>query len=205
MRKILAFLFLSALAVLLSGCASTKTYTEEVSALMVSSDSKTFAVLGPQYHYLFDMPPAMAQSLTSDFRTRLTAVILREFHVGADGLTWGYVRLQLTEDATDQDRAQAHALHFQTTKEGLVYYTHHLKGKRYLARPGTPSPAQVQQTGQGRQTTLDQAYRVPVLDSQSSADVMRLLSPVTFLAGTGFVVANPAVVLFALPVAGLKP
>ena len=191
-----------AMVMAMAGCASTKPYTEEVSALMVSSDSKTFAVLGPKYHYLFQMPPSMAQSLTSDFRTRLTAVILREFHVGAGGYTWGYVRLQLADNATDRDRQQAYAMHYQTTKEGLVYYTYHLEGKRYVAQPGTPSAAQA---GESRQTVLDKPYRVTVMDSQGSAEAMKLLSPVTFLAGTGFVVANPAVVLFALPMAGLKP
>lgn len=202
MRRILTTLLLSALALLAAGCASTKAYTEDVSTLMVSSDSKTFAVLGPRYHYLFDMPSAMSQAIASGFRTRLTAVVLRDFHVGADGFTWGFVRLQLTGDASPRDRQEALAMHFQTTKEGLVYYTHHLKGKRYLARPGTPSAAQA---AGAISTSLDQSYRVTVQDSQGSADMMKLLSPVTFLAGTGFVMANPAVVLFALPVAGLEP
>lgn len=202
MRRIPTTLFLSALALVLAGCASSKTYTEEVSSLMVSSDSRTFAVLGPQYHYLFDMPPAMAQSLASDFRSRLTAQIIREFHVGAGGATWGFVRLQLTGDATDRDRKAAYALGYRTTSEGLVYFTNHLKGKRYLARAGTSAAAQ---PGQAGQTALDKPYRVTVVDDQGSADAMKLLSPVYMLAGTGLVVANPAVVLFALPVAGLKP
>jgi len=202
MQRVLTTLLLSALALLMAGCASTKTYTENVSTLMVSSDGKTFAVLGPQYHYLFDMPPAMAQAMQADFRTRLTAGIPRDFYVGADGFTWGYVRLQLMDNATPRDREQALAMHFQTTKEGMVYYTHHLKGKRYLARPGTPSVAQA---GGATQTALDQSYRITVQDSQGSADMARALSPVMFLAGTGFVVANPAIVLFALPVAGLEP
>ncbi|NMK46817.1 hypothetical protein [Achromobacter sp. Bel] len=202
MRRILTTLLLSALVLMAAGCASTKVYTEDVSTLMVSSDSKTFAVLGPRYHYLFDMPSAMSQAMASGFRTRLTAVVLRDFHVGADGFTWGFVRLQLTGDASPRDRQEALAMHFQTTKEGLVYYTHHIKGKRYLARPGTPSAAQA---AGAISASLDQSYRVTVQDSQGSADMMKLLSPVTFLAGTGFVVANPAVVLFALPVAGLEP
>ncbi|WP_278990611.1 hypothetical protein ABFG95_10685 [Achromobacter sp. HNDS-1] len=42
-------------------------------------------------------------------------------------------------------------------------------------------------------------------DSHGSADMACALSPVIFLACTGFVVANPAIVLFALPVAGLEP
>ncbi|MFY0478407.1 hypothetical protein [Achromobacter marplatensis] len=203
MRRLLTTLLLSALAFVVAGCASTKVYTEDVSTLMVSSDGKTFAVLGPRYHYLFDMPPAMAQAMASGFRTRLTAVVLRDFHVGADGLAWGLVRLQLTDNASPSDRKEALAMHFNTTKGGLVYYTHHLKGKRYLARPDTPTMAQAAGVAP---TPLDQSYRITVQDSQgSAADMMKLLSPVTFLAGTGFVIANPGVVLFALPVAGLKP
>ncbi len=202
MRRLVTALLLSALALMVAGCASTKVYTEDVSTLMVSSDGKTFAVLGPRYHYLFDMPPAMAQSMASGFRTRLTAVVLRDFHVGADGLTWGLVRLQLMDNASPSDRKEALAMHFNTTKDGLVYYTHHLKGKRYLARPDTPTAAQAAGVAA---TSLDQSYRVTVQDSQGSADMMKLLSPVTFLAGTGFVIANPGVVLFALPVAGLEP
>ncbi|MGV2862575.1 hypothetical protein [Achromobacter sp. AGC39] len=110
--------------------------------------------------------------------------------------------MQLTAVATPRDREQALAMHFGTTEEGLIYFTHHLKGKRYVARPGTPGAAQA---GAATSTALDQTYRVTVQDSQASADAMRLLSPVAFVAGTGFVLANPAVVLLALPVAGLEP
>lgn len=52
---------------------------------------------------------------------------------------------------------------------------------------------------------LSTRYEVKVIDSQSSADAMRLLSPIYMAAGVGMVVANPAVLLVTLPVAGLKP
>ena len=52
---------------------------------------------------------------------------------------------------------------------------------------------------------LSQRYQVEVTDSQGSADAMRMLSPIYMAAGVGLVVANPAVLLMTLPVAGLKP
>lgn len=184
------------LCTLLTACAPTRYYTESFSELMVAADGSTFAVLGEQYHYLFDMPPLMEKSLQADFRPYLTAHILRDFNVVGSGKTVGYARLQLTDAATAQAKAQARQLGYGITAEGLIYATFFLTGTRYAA---TPATADAPRHG------LDRQYHVRVADDQSSRDAMALFSPVVFLAGTGFVLANPATVLISLPVAGLKP
>lgn len=189
--------WLAALAcALLTACAPTRYYTESFSELLVAADGSTFAVLGEQYHYLFDMPEPMAKSLASDVAPYLTGHILRDFHVGRSGRTSGYARLQLTEAATGQARAQARALGYGTTDEGLIYYTFFLTGQRYAATSAS---------AQAPVRALDRAYHVRVVDSQASQDALALFSPVIFVAGTGFVLANPATLLITLPVAGLKP
>jgi len=192
LRAVTAGLF----ALLLSACASTKHYTETFSTLSMSSDASMFVVLGDQYHYIFDADSIMASSFRADFRHHLAAEMIRPFSVGAGGKTVGYVRLQLTPEATSQDKVQARKLGFGETKDGLIYYTAFMVGKRYVPRKDVPLPSA---------TALSRRYQVEVMDSQSSADAMRLLSPIYLAAGVGMVVATPAIVLVAVPVAGLKP
>lgn len=93
-----------------------------------------FVVLDEQYHYIFEMDAIMASSFRSDFRPRLTAAMIKPFNVGAGGKTAGYVRFQLTPDATLQDKAQARKLGYGETSEGLIYYTTFLIGQRYVPR-----------------------------------------------------------------------
>lgn len=189
-------LTLGALAVMLSACASTRHYTESFSTLGMSSDASKFVVLGEQYHYIFETDPVMAASFGADFRRHLSAEMIRPFNVGAGGKTTGYVRLQLTPDATLQDQAQARKLGYGETRDGLIYYTAFMAGKRYVPRQDAAAVSAM---------PLNRSYQVKVMDSQGSADAMRFLSPIYMAAGVGLVVANPAVLLVSVPVAGLKP
>lgn len=193
---LLRMLTLGVLVTALSACASSRHYTEKFSTLGMSSDSRMFVVLGDQYHYIFETDPIMASSFRADFRRHLTAEMIRPFNVGAGGKTTGYVRLQLTPEATSQDKVQARKLGYGETQDGLIYYTAFMVGKRYVPR---------EETAPASSMALNKHYQVKVTDSQSSADAMRVLSPVYMAAGVGLVVANPAVLLMTLPVAGLKP
>lgn len=155
-----------------------------------------FVVLGDQYHYIFETDLIMASSFRAGFRRHLSAEMIRHFNVGAGGKTAGYVRLQLAPSATSQEKAEARKLGYGETQDGLIYYTAFMVGNRYAPRKdATPASAMA----------LSKRYRVEVMDSQSSADAMRLLSPIHMAAGVGMVVANPAVLLVTIPVAGLKP
>ena len=183
-------------ALMLSACASTKHYRETFSALNMSSDASMFVVLGDQYHYIFETDSIMASSFRADFRHHLAAEMIRPFSVGAGGKTSGYVRLQLTPEASSQEKAEAKRLGYGQTKEGLIYYTAFMVGTRYVPRKDVPLATA---------KTLSRRYQVEVMDSQSSADAMRLLSPIYLAPGVGMVVATPAIVLVAVPVAGLKP
>jgi len=193
---LLRTLTLGALVLILSACARTRHYTETFSTLGMSSDSSMFVVLGDQYHYIFETDSIMASSFSAGFRRHLTAEMIRPFNVGAGGKTAGYVRLQLAPDATAQDKAQAKQLGYGENQDGLIYYTAFMVGSRYVPRKdATPASAMA----------LSKRYQVEVMDSQSSADAMRLLSPIYMAAGVGMVVANPAVLLVTIPVAGLRP
>lgn len=181
--------------IMLASCATTRYYDETFSSVMVASDHSKVVVLGQQYHYVFDMPQILDQSLKAGFRKNLRGAVIREFHVSGGGNTLGYFRLQLSPDATQADISEAHAMGYQTTKDGLIYYTLLVTGKRYAAT--TPAD--------NHQTTLNQTYHVRIADSQLASAQMAALSPVIVLGGGLFAIANPAVLLFALPVTGLKP
>lgn len=193
---LLRALILGALVIALSACASTRRYTETFSTLGTSSDARMFVVLGERYHYIFDTDPIMAASFGAGFRRHLTAEMIRPFNVAAGGKTSGYVRLQLTPDATAQDKAEARKLGYGETQDGLIYYTAFMVGSRYVPRPDAAAAASMQ---------LHKRYEVQVTDFQSSAEALKLLSPIYMAAGVGLVVANPAILLMTLPVAGLKP
>lgn len=194
--KLFRPLALGALVMILSACASSQRYTETFSTLGMSSDARMFVVLGDRYHYIFPTDPVMASSFSAGFRRHLTAEMIRPFNVGAGGRTAGYVRLQLTPDATLQHKAQARKLGYGETEDGMVYYTAFMVGSRYVPRKDAAAVGAME---------LSQRYQVEVTDSQGSADAMRMLSPIYMAAGVGLVVANPAVLLMTLPVAGLKP
>lgn len=196
MPKLLRTLTLGAIVIALSACASSRHYTETFATLGMSSDSRMFAVLGDQYHYVFETDPIIASSFKADFRQHLTAAMIRPFNVGAGGKTSGYIRLQLTPEATAQDKAQARKLGYGETQDGLIYYTAFMVGNRYVPREDAAPASSM---------ALSKRYEVKVMDSQRSADAMRLLSPIYMVAGVGMVVANPTVMLMTLPVAGLKP
>lgn len=194
--KLFRPLALGALVMILSACASSQRYTETFSTLGMSSDARMFVVLGDRYHYIFPTDPVMSSSFSAGFRRHLTAEMIRPFNVGAGGRTAGYVRLQLTPDATLQHKAQARKLGYGETQDGMVYYTAFMVGSRYVPRKDAAAVGAME---------LSQRYQVEVTDSQGSADAMRMLSPIYMAAGVGLVVANPAVLLMTLPVAGLKP
>ncbi len=194
MSKVLRAVCVLTIAFIVASCATTTHYTEQFSSVMVSSDHRKFVVLGEKYHYIFDMPRILDQSLSSEFRHHLSCEFIREFSVSERGKTFGYFRLQLTDDATQEEIKEAKGLGYQVTKDGLVYFSETATGKRY--RPKAPVEA--------AQTKLNQPYRVLVADSQAASDALIMLSPIFVTAGGVVVLANPEILLLAVPMAGLK-
>ena len=228
MRILLKMCLPILLALSLSSCASTTQYTETFSALSMTPDQRTVVVLGERYHYAFPAPDIMVASMQSDFRPHLAAAMPGKFHVSAGGKTFGLLRFQLTDDATAKDIAQAQALGYRASPEGLIYYTTELRGQRYVARAeaaapagsaradgsagldesaGAVGPASAARSNAAApaHTTLRQTYRVEVMDSEAAQLTGQLFSPFIIAAGAGAAVAAPATLLIAVPVVGLKP
>jgi hypothetical protein len=195
MHKMIRWVLGVLIVCMLSACASTKYYNEQFSSLMVASDRSKVVVLGQQYHYVFDMPSMLDKSLSAGFRKQLSGAVIRDFTISQGGKTLGYFRLQLSKAATEADINEARALGYQTTKEGLIYSTLLVSGTRYKATP----------LGEDAPTLLNETYHVRIADSQGAGDQMKVLSPIIVLGGGVLAIANPAVLLFALPVTGLKP
>lgn len=194
MNKRLFVLFISIASLLLASCASlnapTKHYTEEFSSIMVASDNSKIVILGKNYHYLFDMPNMLKKSLDSNIRQRVSAAFPDEFRIGVDGRTTGWFRLQLGDDASQTDKEEALKLGYQTAKNGLIYYTCLVTGKRYSIGETTAS---------GSQTPLNRPYSISVADSQEKEDAMKNMTPIFIAGSVAFIAANPGVILLSLP------
>jgi hypothetical protein len=195
MHKMIRWILGVLIACLLSACASTKYYDEQFSSLMVASDRSKVVVLGQQYHYVFDMPSMLDKSLSAGFRKQLSGAVISGFTIGKGGKTLGYFRLQLSKAATEADINEARALGYQTAKSGSIYSTLFVSGTRYKATP----------LGEDAPTLLNETYHVRIADSQGAGYQMNALSPIIVLGGGAFAIANPAMLLFTLPVIGLRP
>ena len=198
MRSVVTLLIGIVTTLMLASCASTKYYDETFTSLMVASDRSKVVVLGKHYHYIFDMPEILDKSMRAGFRKNLSGYVIRDFYVSGGGKTWGHFRLQLNKNATEDDIKEAHALGYATTKDGLIYYTIEVSGKRYAANT-------MDSMDGNASAMLNERYHVRIVDSQAQSDQMSAMSPVIVLGGGLFAIANPAVLLMTLPMTGLKP
>lgn len=194
MNRLSGFLIL-AVMLTLSSCSSISTnekvYTEKFSSVLISSDQKDLVVLGMQYHYVFKPSKRFIEAINSDFKRSVIGHVIDDFDVAGQGKTFGYFRLQLVDNASESDVRKALETGFsRDEKTGMIYLTEALDGTRYSAKEfKTPFT----------ETTLNRTYSVQVKDHQSSADTLQMLTPVIYVIGIGFTIANPAVLL--LPVA----
>ncbi len=58
---------------LLTRAKSDSSYTEEVASILISEDEKKLVFIGEDYHYIFDAPMELTNSLRSTFRKSLYA------------------------------------------------------------------------------------------------------------------------------------
>lgn len=183
------FLF-SSLAVLVSSCVSgcitsrlfdPKHYTEEVASVLITKDEKQLIVITTGYHYIFDAPPILVNSLKSSFHQALNADI-SNFFVRSTGETTGRVRLYL-RGATDEALRAAIDSGFTKTPTGAST-TAVLKGNRYQAGSVQPTV----------QYKLNKTYQVGVIAEQSSGEkaAKSMLTPIT-------VAADGVLILFGVP------
>jgi hypothetical protein len=93
-------------AALMSGNDERETYTETVSSVLVSADGKTLAVLGQDFHYLFDAPEIVKAVLQSELRNVVEASF-NSFLVDASQHINGNYKLRIAKNASPEQQEKA--------------------------------------------------------------------------------------------------
>ncbi|MCW5151983.1 5-formyltetrahydrofolate cyclo-ligase [Burkholderia cenocepacia] len=183
------FLALPAVAAsgMLAGCSSADLgpvthrlmkdpeYRETLSAFLISADGKKLVVIGKQYHYIFDVPPALAVNLTAPYRPKLYTDF-DDFETHGDTISGRYVLRLAREDAPPGSELRERALadgfkdqRHQLTESGTI------SGKRY--QPNDVTPSSVPQA-------FNHEYDVKVIERPSvlGKGAKLALSPITMAA-----------------------
>lgn len=162
--------------ILLGGCLTSKlpppnSYEESFDTMLVSQDGKKLAIIGRQFHYIFDVPPELSAILHTSFRNQLSASFWG-FTVAPDNSISGYVRLEL-EKYTPAQLGELHSLG-QTSTVLVVQPV----GQRFIAGKTLALPVT---------DRLNRSYTVRVTEapgavtdaSSNSRATNALLSPIT--------------------------
>lgn len=118
-------------AAVMSG-GDRETYTESVDSVLVSADGKTLAILGKEYHYLFEAPETLKLLLQSDLRDVVQASF-HTFSVDASQRISGTYFLNLGKNVTPEQKEKALAAGFKASPSGALGYNGSLSGTRYAA------------------------------------------------------------------------
>ncbi|WP_249193953.1 MULTISPECIES: 5-formyltetrahydrofolate cyclo-ligase [Burkholderia cepacia complex] len=166
-------------------------YRETLSAFLISADGKKLVVIGKQYHYIFDLPPALAVNLTAPYRSRLYTDF-DEFETHGDTISGRYVLRLSREDAPPGSELRERALadgfkdqRHQLTESGTI------SGKRYQPNDVTPSSFP---------QAFNHEYDVEVIERPSvlGKGAKIALSPITMAADGAIGLLGVALLPFAL-------
>lgn len=185
---------------LLSGCVGGQSwasksaganYREQVSSVLVSKDGKTLVVVGKNHHYIFDAPPAIVRTLTSDYQKYVSAAF-GEFLVNDSQRIEGRYALHIRDDAPDQAKMSAWTSGFFRDPQGRVRAEGILSGKRYSA-------GNVKVEANAR--ALNKEYFIDVRAPGSNPAGLAESAPLTPIVAAGALLLLYGVVLYAVPTA----
>jgi hypothetical protein len=179
------------------GSIEHETYKERVSSVLISQDGKTLAVIGKDHHYLFEAPPVIARTLTSDYQKFTSA----EFGTFSVAVVWdgseaimGVYSLRIDSSATEQAKTSAKSLGFAEDAEGRLS----IKGVLYGIRYGAGN-VQIE----SRAHPLTREYFVEVSAPRPADRTFKvLLTPLAVLADG--VIVMGMIVMRAIPVPDLR-
>jgi hypothetical protein len=185
-------------AAMMSG-GDHENYVEKVGSVLISADGKTLAIIGKEYHYLFDAPQAIKAALDPDLREVVNASF-QTFSVDlAQHITGGYT-LNITQNATTAQKEKAIAAGFTPLPAGNLKFTGTLSGTRYAA-----NGIQAENTAQ----KLRQDYTINVSAEKSAGAKAAtqagklLVTPITLAAdGVLILLAVPLLLIIAIGSAG---
>lgn len=182
-------------AAVMSG-GDRETYTETVDSVLVSADGKTLAVLGKDYHYLFDAPPAIKLLLQSDLRDVVDASF-HAFSVDASQRIGGGYTLRLGKSASPEQQDKALAAGFKAQpSSGTLTYNGSLSGTRYAAN-GIQATATSQKLRKTYTINISAEKSAGAKAASTAGKV--LLTPITLAAdGVLILVAVPLLLIVAI-------
>lgn len=181
-------------AALMSG-GDRENYIEKVSSVLISADGKTLAIIGKDFHYLFDAPQAIKAVLDPDLRD-VVNVSFQTFSVdSAQRITGGYT-LNIVKTASAEQKEKAIDAGFKPLPAGNLNFTGTLSGTRYSAN-GIQAESATQK--------LRQEYTINVSAEKSTGAKAAtqagklLVTPITLAAdGVLILVAVPLLLVFAI-------
>jgi hypothetical protein len=184
---------LSLAACTTSPTIKVRTYTEQVSTLLLSADGRQLVVLGKQYHYIFSAPPELYRLVHSPLKTHVTAM-MDPFDVTLNGTITGAYTLVFNNDDASVSDDDIRALGFQRHEDGRWLLRSKLSGKRYLIG---------NTLRQGRiHETLQQTYTVTVHAEETLGDKAAegLVTPVVLTSGGVLLIYYVLLAPIALPI-----
>lgn len=164
----------------------THTYAETVSAFLITLDGKKLVVLGDSYHYVFDAPRSLIQTLQAPFHPLVSANVSR-FIVTNNEVSGPY-ELVLDPKAGDEHKAAAGRIGFKPDTDGSMILRDTLSGTRYSAEGFSTAAVK---------NKFNKPYRVDVSERWTSGggpSPKMLLTPVT-LAADGVLLLGGVVAL----------
>lgn len=173
-------------AAILSGCTARlfadHQYTETVSSVLISQDNKKIAVIGNEYHYVFDAPDVLIRTLTSSFHRSVKGDFSTRFFVNSSGAISGNYYLTLGKNAPEQEKDEAIAVGFVKLSRGDLAFSGTLSGIRY-------SSGGIQASVNSQR--LNRVYKINVVAEQTAGEkaAKSLLTPVTVTADGLLVIA----------------
>lgn len=169
--------------------ATHDVYRERVASVLISKDGKKLVVVGKDHHYIFDAPPAIVRTVTSDFQKFVTASF-GEFAVDGEQTIQGRYALQIRGDAPEEAKMRAWHSGFYKDPQGRVRTDGALIGKRY--RAGNASI-------EANARPLNREYFVDVRGPKSGTDGAADTTPLTPIVAAGALLLLYGVILYALP------
>jgi hypothetical protein len=199
---------------MISGCIQTSslfanhTYKEHISSILISADKKYFVILTPNWHYVFDAPPGIVESLTAPFHKDISAdfstLVIDEY-----GNAYIYYTLIIPELKIQSNKNKLIEIGYKEklvgkkvdmyaykAKYGDLYLTGKMRGTRYSSNHFV-IPAEM--------ILLNRAYEIEVSYPQSTLEKVEKLplTPITLAADGVILIGMVPLALVWLTVASL--
>jgi hypothetical protein len=165
-------------------------YTETVSAFLITSDGKNLVVLGDNYHYIFNAPLNLIQTLQASFHPLISAN-LSGFTV-KDNEVSGQYELTLDPKATDEHKAAARKIGYELYPDGSMVLRDTLSGTRYSAKDFNAAAIK---------NKFNKTYQVEVSELRKvggGPGPKILLTPITIAADGALIIVGGAIFLMAV-------